>query len=39
MPVAITACRPVQIKIAVDNAEEAAVFYRDALGARCDYQG
>jgi predicted enzyme related to lactoylglutathione lyase len=34
MPVAITACRPVQIKIAVDNAEEAAVFYRDALGAR-----
>ncbi len=34
MPVATTRVRPVQIKLAVDDAEKAAAFYHDAFNMR-----
>lgn len=33
---AVTGCRPVQIKIAVDDTDEAIGFYREAFGFRYD---
>ena len=36
VPPAVNSCRPVQIKIAVDDAGEAVTFYSDAFGIRYD---
>lgn len=36
VPAAVNSCRPVQIKIAVDDAGEAVTFYSDAFGIRYD---
>lgn len=36
MPAAVNSCRPVQIKIAVEDVDEAVSFYSDALCIRYD---
>lgn len=36
VPAAVNSCRPVQIKIAVEDVDEAVTFYSDAFGIRYD---